>query len=127
MDYSKTPLWMQDDLVKDIPREKLDFLSKLFAQGHGKSQKEMMALLMPAMRKAKQEHLTFTPQEMQAAITAIKNTVRNRSFVRLKIFWRKADHKKITPGRLNVCQELFYSTFSQRHSQSRVITLSITT
>ena len=69
MDYSQTPLWMQDDLVKDIPREKLEFLSTLFAKGHGKSQKEMMALLMPAMRKAK---LTFTPQEMQAAITAIK-------------------------------------------------------
>ena len=68
MDYSQTPLWMQDDLVKDIPREKLEFLSTLFAKG----QKEMMALLMPAMRKAKQEHLTFTPQEMQAAITAIK-------------------------------------------------------
>lgn len=32
----------------------------------------MMALLMPAMRKAKLEHLTFTTQEMQAAITAIK-------------------------------------------------------
>lgn len=32
----------------------------------------MMALLMPAMRKAKKEHLTFTPQEMQAAVTAIK-------------------------------------------------------
>ena len=61
MDYSQTPLWMQDDLVKDIPREKLEFLSTLFAKGHGKSQKEMMALLMPAMRKAKQEHLTFTP------------------------------------------------------------------
>ena len=72
MDYSQTPLWMQDDLVKDIPREKLEFLYTLFAKGHGKSQKEMMALLMPAMRKAKQEHLTFTPQEMQAAITAIK-------------------------------------------------------
>ena len=72
LDYSQTPLWMQDDLVKDIPREKLDFLSSLFTQGHGKSQKEMMALLMPAMRKAKQEHMTFTPQEMQAAITAIK-------------------------------------------------------
>ena len=72
MDYSQTPLWMQDDLVKDIPREKLDFLSSHFAQGHGKNQKEMMALLMPAMRRAKQEHLTFTPQEMQATITAIK-------------------------------------------------------
>lgn len=72
MDYSQTPLWMQDDLVKDIPREKLEFLSTLFAKRHGKTQKEMMALLMPAMRKAKKEHLTFTPQEMQAAITAIK-------------------------------------------------------
>ena len=56
MDYSKTPLWMQDDLVKDIPREKLDFLSKLFAQGHGKSQKEMMALLMPATCLAQAIH-----------------------------------------------------------------------
>ncbi len=72
MDSSQTPLWMQDELVRDIPREKLDFLAALFAKGHGKTQKEMMALLMPAMRKAKQEHLTFTPQEMQAAITAIK-------------------------------------------------------
>ena len=72
MDYSQTPLWMQDDLVKDIPRKKLEFLSTLFAKGHGKTQKEMMALLMPAMRKAKKEHLTFTPQEMQAAVTAIK-------------------------------------------------------
>ena len=72
MDSSQTPLWMQDDLVRNIPKEKLDFLGKLFAQGHGKTQKEMMALLMPAMRRARQEHLTFTPQEMQAAITAIK-------------------------------------------------------
>lgn len=69
---TQTPQWMQDDLVKDISPQKLAFLSHLFSQGHGKSQKEMMALLMPAMRKAKQEHLTFTPQEMQAAITAIK-------------------------------------------------------
>ena len=72
MDSSQTPLGMQDDLVRNIPKEKLDFLGKLFAQGHGKNQKEMMALLMPAMRRARQEHLTFTPQEMQAAITAIK-------------------------------------------------------
>lgn len=51
MDYSKTPLWMQDDLVKDIPREKLDFLSKLFAQGHGKSQKEMMVSCPPCVKR----------------------------------------------------------------------------
>lgn len=120
MDYSQTPLWMQDDLVRDIPREKLEFLSTLFAKGHGKSQKEMMSLLMPAIRKAKQEHLTFTPQEMQAAITAIKNTAPKQSCSRFKTFYKKATLKEITPGRRKVCQELFLSRkFSQRHGHIR--------
>ena len=72
MDERKKPAWMQDDLVKDIPQNKLDFLGKMFAEGHGKTQKEMMALLLPMMKKARQEKLTFTQQEMNAAIAAIK-------------------------------------------------------
>ncbi len=66
------PAWMEDDLVKDIPQEKLAFLGEMFVGGHGKSQKEMMAFLMPMMKKAKKENLTFTPQEMNAAISAIR-------------------------------------------------------
>lgn len=66
------PAWMEDELVKNIDPKKLDFLGKLFHEGKGKSQKEMMAFMMPMMRRAQQEHLTFTPQEMQAAINAIK-------------------------------------------------------
>ena len=74
MDYSQTPLWMQDDLVKDIPREKLEFLSTLFAKGHGKTQKEMLALLMPAMRKAKKEHLTAIKKySSEAELQQIQN------------------------------------------------------
>ena len=64
--------WMSDSLVKDIPRKKLEFLEQMFNEGHGKSQKEMMAFMMPMMKKAKRENLTFTPQEMSAAIAAIK-------------------------------------------------------
>ena len=63
---------MSDPIVSVIPEKKLQFLGQLFAQGHGKSQKEMMTLLMPMMKKAKQEGLTFSPQEMSAAIAAIK-------------------------------------------------------
>lgn len=66
------PAWMSDPLVKDIPRKKLEFLGQMFTEGQGKSQKEMMAFMMPMMKKAKQENLTFTPQEMSAAIAAIK-------------------------------------------------------
>ena len=66
------PAWMTDPLVKDIPEKKLRFLGQMFADGQGKNQKEMMAYLMPMMKKVKQENLTFTPQEMSSAIAAIK-------------------------------------------------------
>lgn len=66
------PAWMSDPIVKDIPEKKLEFLGRMFAEGQGKSQKEMMAFMMPMMKKAKQENLTFTPLEMSAAIAAIK-------------------------------------------------------
>ena len=66
------PQWMSDPLVKEIPEKKLEFLGEMFAEGHGKSQKEMMAFFMPMMKKARAENLTFTPQEINAAIAAIK-------------------------------------------------------
>lgn len=69
---SEKPKWMSDPLVADIPQQKLDFLEQLFDSGKGKGQKEMMAFLMPMMKKARQEHLTFTQEEMGAAIAAIK-------------------------------------------------------
>lgn len=72
MENNTTPTWMSDPLVASIPEKKLKFLGQMFAQGQGKSQKELMSLMMPMMKKAKQENLTFTPQEMNAAIAAIK-------------------------------------------------------
>lgn len=72
MSENEKPAWMSDPMVSIIPEKKLQFLGQLFAQGHGKSQKEMMTLLMPLLKKAKQEGLTFSPQEMSAAIAAIK-------------------------------------------------------
>lgn len=71
-DSHSRPAWMEDELVQNIPKEKLNFLGRLFTEGHGKSQKEMMAYLMPMMAQAKKENLTFTPQEMNAAIAAIR-------------------------------------------------------
>ncbi len=66
------PLWMKDPLVKDISQEKLNFLSQLFTEGKGKSQKEMMAFFLPMMKKAKAENLSFNQAEISACIQAIK-------------------------------------------------------
>lgn len=87
----------------------------------------MMALLMPAMRKAKQEHLTFYPAGNAGRHHRYQKYSTESELRQIENILEKSRSQKITPGRLNVCQELFYSTFSQRHSQSRVITLSITT
>jgi len=73
MNHSNTnPAWMEDELVKDIPTEKLNFLAKLFTEGKGKSQKEMMSFFLPMIKKAKAENLTFTQAEINACIQAIK-------------------------------------------------------
>lgn len=69
---NQRPLWMEDESVKNISPEKLDFLQKIFEETHGKSQKEMLSYLMPMLKQAKQQNLTFTPQEMNAAVSAIK-------------------------------------------------------
>ena len=66
------PAWMDDELVKNIPQRKLEFLGQLFTEGHGKSQKEMMSFFIPFMKKAKEENLTFTRDEISACIQAIK-------------------------------------------------------
>lgn len=64
--------WMDDDLVRHIPKEKLDFLSSLSLSGQGKSQKEMMTYMMSVIKKAKEQKITFTPVEIQTIITAIQ-------------------------------------------------------
>lgn len=69
---SERPQWMSDPLVAGIPQQKLDFLEQMFNSGRGKSQMEMMTFLMPMLKKARQERLTFTQEEMNAAIAAIK-------------------------------------------------------
>lgn len=88
---SERPAWMSDPLVNAIPAKKLQFLEQLFAQGQGKSQKEMMAYLMPAMKRAKQENLTFTPQEVSAAIAAIKKYSSEEELKKIDKILEKAD------------------------------------
>jgi len=71
-DTTNRPQWMNDPSIKDISPKKLEFLEKMFQETRGKTQKELMTLLIPMMKKAQQENLSFTPAEMNAAISAIR-------------------------------------------------------
>ena len=64
--------WMNDELVSSIPKEKLEFLSKLFWDGKGKSQKELMQKMLPLLKEGKEKGLFFTPAETSAVIAALR-------------------------------------------------------
>lgn len=97
MENPTRPDWMNDESVKDIDPKKLDFISRLFTESRGKSQKEMFAFLMPMMKKAKQEHLTFTQKEMQNAITAIKKYSTEEEVRKIENMLSKSTGMKLPP------------------------------
>lgn len=91
------PAWMEDELVRDIPQKKLDFLGQLFTESQGKSQKEMMSMMLPMMRRAKAEHLSFTTQEMNSAIAAIRKYSSSEELSKIDKILSQAGQQKGTP------------------------------
>lgn len=93
-DYAKRPQWMNDPLVKDISTQKLSFLEKMFQNSQGKSQKELMSSMIPLMKQAQQEHLSFTPAEMSAAISAVKKYSTPEEIAKMDKILEKAKQNK---------------------------------
>ena len=87
------PEWMNDPLVRDIPQKKLDFLEKLFAESKGKNQKQLMSYIMPMMKMAKAEKLSFSQSEINACIQAIKKHSTKEELENIdKILKKRSEH-----------------------------------
>ena len=86
------PKWMEDPAVKDIPQEKLNFLSELVDGGKGKNQKEIMMYFMSAMKKAQSAGVTLTPSEIQTIITTIKKYSSPEELEKINDILKKAPH-----------------------------------
>lgn len=67
-----SPAWMQEPSVRDIPQVKLDFLQKLVFESASLSQKELLPFLMALAQRSKTENISFTAEEMDHIIEAIK-------------------------------------------------------
>ena len=67
-----TPAWMQEPAVRQIPREKLDFLQKMVFESSSLSQKELLPFLMALAQRSKAADISFSAEEMNAIIDAIK-------------------------------------------------------
>ena len=71
-EHKQDPAWMQEPSVKNIPKEKLVFLQKLVFESSSLSQKELLPFLMALAQRSKSSNISFSADEMNAIIEAIK-------------------------------------------------------
>lgn len=72
MEQDVSPAWMQEAAVQNVPRRKLDFLQKLVFESASLSQKELLPFLMALAQRSKEEQISFSSEEMNAIIEALK-------------------------------------------------------
>lgn len=64
--------WMNDPRIASIPKNKLDFLQKMFFESKGLSQKELMPFLIALAGRAKKEKISFEQSEVDVILSVIK-------------------------------------------------------
>ncbi len=63
---------MNNPALGGIDPAKLQMLSSLAAQAHGKSQNELLPFLMAAMSQSQSNHMSFNSAETEAIISVMK-------------------------------------------------------
>lgn len=91
---SEYPQWMNEPEVKKIPLEKLLFLEEIVRLGNGKSKKELSKLYISILKKARENHLTFTPQEVTIAINAIRKNSSTKERAEIDSILSKVNNKE---------------------------------
>lgn len=64
--------WMKDPSLSGIDPAKLAMLQSFANQGAGKSQNDILPLLMSAASSSKKKGLQFTPSEMDMIVNVLK-------------------------------------------------------
>lgn len=85
--------WMTDELVKDIPVQKLEFLSNMMQKKNSNDPRQVMKQMLPMMKEAKEKGLQFTSQEVSAAIAAIRKYSAPKENERISQLLKKANYQ----------------------------------
>lgn len=67
------PNWMNDPSLSSVPQEKLQFLLRFKERTAGLDKKQMMPAVMQLLKDAKQNSLSFTKEEIDLIVHAIKS------------------------------------------------------
>ena len=64
--------WMDDERISSIPKNKLDFLQKIFFESKSLTQKEQLPFFIALAGRAKKESISFTQDEINLILEVIK-------------------------------------------------------
>ncbi|MCL2253508.1 MAG: hypothetical protein FWC09_03615 [Lachnospiraceae bacterium] len=64
--------WMNDPLLKDIEKHKLDFLQTMVFESNSLSADSMLPFLLSVMKRGQKKKLTFSDVEIESVITVLK-------------------------------------------------------
>lgn len=75
---------MKDNRLSGIDPEKLQMLMSIAGQGSGKKQNELMPFLMAAASQSREKGMSFSPQETDLIIEAIKQGKSQEEIARIE-------------------------------------------
>lgn len=87
---SDRPEWMDDPMVSHISDEKKMFLMRFKDSTAGLNKNRMMMVVMNMMKEAKANNITFTPEEIQVMIQAIKKHASEEENAKIDNILKKA-------------------------------------
>ena len=87
---SDRPEWMDDPMVSHISDEKKMFLMRFKDSTAGLNKNRMMMVVMNMMKEAKANNITFTPEEIQTMIQAIKKHASEEENAKIDNILKKA-------------------------------------
>ena len=88
--HSERPEWMDDPMVSHISDEKKMFLMRFKDSTAGLNKNRMMMVVMNMMKEAKANNITFTPEEIQTMIQAIKKHASEEENAKIDNILKKA-------------------------------------
>lgn len=65
--------WMDDNRISSIPKNKLDFLQKIFFESKNLTQKEQLPFFMALAGRAKKDTISFSQDEINLIMNVIKD------------------------------------------------------
>ena len=86
--------WMQDERLKDIPKEKLDFLQSIFFESQNLSDKERLPFFLSLASKSRNKNISFSEEETSRIMEILKENSTPADIEKMNRFMAMAKKKQ---------------------------------